>query len=239
MSKGTFRVFNKDSLDILKQMVEKGIKVDAIITDPPYASTRLEWDKQVEWTEWFPLMWSVLKENGVLIIFSDYKNAHKLITKDFKYKLYWNKTKGTDVLNANRKPLNAVEEILVFYKKPPVYNPQKTAGEPYELKQGSMGIQYDYKNTKEGIVTKNDGDRLPLTWLTIPNTKNKHHPTEKPLELMEWLIKTYTNENDIVLDIFMGSGTTGVAALANNRKFVGVELSEEYFNIAKGRLEND
>lgn len=133
-----------------------------------------------------------------------------------------------------KMPLKNTENILVFYKKPPVYNPQMREGKPYKITQGGDSSNYgDYHR----VVTENSGERYPVNLIKFNRDKNTVHPTQKPIALLEYLIKTYSNEGDLILDNCMGSGSTCVAAKNLNRKYIGIELDEKYFEIAKGRLE--
>ena len=142
-------------------------------------------------------------------------------------------------MNANRKPLRSHENICVFYKKQPTYNPQKTDGKPYKPKSGETTSTNFGKFNGNHHTENKDGKRYPLSVLRFSGEHNrgKQHPTQKPTNLLEWLIKTYTNENETVLDNCMGSGSTGVACINTNRNFIGYELDEHYFQIAKERLE--
>jgi site-specific DNA-methyltransferase (adenine-specific) len=158
--------------------------------------------------------------------------------KDYRYTMIWEKTKAGGFLNAKRMPLQAHEDIIVFYKKLPTYNPQMTVGKPYTKKSVTNGDGKNYGNfDRVGTVKVNDGVRYPRSVIKIANDNHGSlHPTQKPVALFEYLIKTYTNEGDLVLDNCIGSGTTGVACKKTNRSFIGIELDENYFNIAKERI---
>jgi site-specific DNA-methyltransferase (adenine-specific) len=153
--------------------------------------------------------------------------------KMFRYDLKWIKKAGTGFYNANRMPLRAHEDILIFYKELPLYNPQKTPGKPYVQKRGSASDVYRGKDLS---VTVSDGARYPLSWTEFKRDKDKTHPTQKPVALFEYLIKTYTDEGDLVLDNVAGSGTTGVACQNLNRNFILMEQEPEYVEIIKQRL---
>lgn len=143
--------------------------------------------------------------------------------------------------HANRRPMLKHENISIFYKKSPTYNPQFTEGKAYTRKEGSgdRKVSGFHENNIKKSAIKNDGKRYPTTIIKYSNSNYKRlHPTQKPVELLEWLIKTYTNENEIVLDNCMGSGSTGVACLNTNRKFIGIELDDNYFEIAKNRIDD-
>ena len=158
--------------------------------------------------------------------------------KQFRYDLIWAKTQGSDFLNANRKPLRAHENICVFYNKQPTYNAQKAKGKPYKAKSGESTSSNFGKFSGRFHTENKDGKRCPLTVLNFTGEHNrgKNHPTQKPVALLEYLVKTYTNEGDTVLDNCMGSGSTGVACVNTGRRFIGMELDEKYFEIAKKRI---
>ena len=156
--------------------------------------------------------------------------------KMWRYNLVWNKQRGCDFLNANVKPLKCHEEIAIFYKKKPKYNKQLWYSQPYKkTKNGSLSSNYGDRGV---VFTESlDGARNPLTIISYSRDGLRLHPTQKPVPLLEYLIKTYTNEGETVLDNCMGSGSTGVACVNTNRNFIGIELDEKYFNIAKERIE--
>lgn len=152
----------------------------------------------------------------------------------FKYEWIWQKQQGTGYLNAKKMPLKAHENILVFYKKLPLYNPQMRTGfKPYSCKRGKGTSNY---NKHISVVSTSNGERYPIDILEFAYDKQKLHPTQKPVALLEYLIKTYTNEGATVLDNCMGSGSTCVACINTNRNYIGFELNENYFNIAKERI---
>lgn len=156
-------------------------------------------------------------------------------TKMWRYNLIWDKQRGSDFLNANVKPLKCHEEIAIFYKKKPVYNKQLWYSTPYKkTKNGSLSDNYGDRGS--AFSESKDGSRNPLTILKFPRDGSRLHPTQKPIQLLEWLINTYTNVGGVVLDNCMGSGSTGVACINTNRFFIGIELSEKYFEIAKKRI---
>lgn len=153
----------------------------------------------------------------------------------WRYNLIWDKQRGCDFLNANVKPLKSHEEIAVFYKKRPIYNKQYWYSTPYKkTKNGSLSDNYG--NRGVAFSESKEGERFPLSILSVPRDGNRLHPTQKPVALLEYLIKTYTNEGDTVLDNTMGSGSTGVACKLTGRNFIGIEMDREYFKIAKQRI---
>ena len=182
----------------------------------------------------------IIKDNGAIVLFSAEPFTSLLVTSNlklFRYDLIWQKTQGSDFLNANRKPLRNHENICVFYKKQPQYNPQKKDGKPYIAKSGDIKSD-NWGKYNSRYITNSDGKRYPLTVMefTQQSNSNKLHPTQKPVALLEYLIKTYTNEGETVLDNCMGSGSTGVACKNLNRNFIGIELDEKYFKIAERRI---
>jgi site-specific DNA-methyltransferase (adenine-specific) len=238
----TFELKNIDCLEYIKTMPDNS--VDCIITDPPYYSTDLAFDKasRIDFDLWFKECFRVLKDSGNLISFSDFKLAREIsLRKEFRYEIIWHKTRSMGFFDANLRPLRNHEYILVFgkegFKKESTYNPQKTQGEPY----GNKGNQTNkhYGELKEHIqIINKDGLRYPVSVQTFSNANyNSAHPTAKPIKACEWLVSTYSDENDIVFDPFMGSGTTGIACMNLKRNFIGTELDSEYFEIAKKRVE--
>ena len=226
-----------DCLELMKDIPDGSI--DMILADLPYGTTRNKWDSIIP----LDLLWEqynrIIKERGAILLTAQTPFDKVLGTSNWKmlkYEWIWQKTESTGFLNAKKMPLKKHENILVFYKKLPTYNPQFTSGEPYSYKkEGISSLNYgDSKGTK---LIKNSGKRYPVSTITFKKDKGLH-PTQKPVALMEYLIKTYTNEGETVLDNVMGSGTTGIACLDTNRNFIGMELDEDYFNMAKERIEN-
>lgn len=235
------QLYNGDCFEIMKNMPDNS--VDAVITDIPYdKAIACTWD--VFDIEDFQELLRIAKNNSV-ITFANLKIGSRLLSayeKDFRYELVWHKTTKVGHLNANQKPMRDHELILVFGK--PAYTPQKfDIGIPYYRKvNGYNSNVYRANNPYE---TRSNGERHPGSVLrfkpdkdmTISTGKRTRHPTQKPLRSLEWLIKSYTNEGDTVLDPFMGSGTTGLACKKLNRHFIGIEKESEYFDIAKARIE--
>ena len=224
-----------DCLERMKE-IESG-SVDLVLTDPPYGTTRCKWDSIIS----LDLMWKnierAVKPTSAIVLMAAQPFTSVLITSNiqkFKYSWVWQKEAGTGLLNAKRQPLRDAEDVVVFYKKQCVYNPQFTFSTPYTCKKG--GETDCYSNSGQ-VTTISDGRRYPKTVQKFKRDRNKIHPTQKPVALMEYLIKTYTNEGDTVLDFAMGSGTTGVACRNLKRNFIGIELDEKYYNIATSRIE--
>lgn len=229
-----------DCLERMKEIPDGS--VDMVLTDPPYAKTQNHWDSIIPLEPMWAELKRIIKPNGAIVLFGQNSFTFKLglsNEKMFRYTLTWEKTKAGGFLNANRMPLQAHEDILIFYKKLPTYNPQFNIGKPYTKKAVTNGDGGNYgKFDRAGSVSVNDGTRYPRSVLRVSNDNHGSlHPTQKPVALMEYLIKTYTNEGDTVLDFTMGSGSTGVAAKNLNRSFIGIELDPEYFDIAKQRIE--
>jgi len=212
--------------------------VDAIITDPPYGTTACKWDSVIPFEPMWDQLKRIIKPNGAIVLFGSQPFTSALIMsnpKMFKYCWVWDKGKGTGFLNAKKQPLRSCEDVTVFYSKQPTYNPQKTQGKPYLCKKGGPTDNYR-KDSKPEIITENSGGRCPLTLISFSRDNDKEHPTQKPVALLEYLIKTYTNEGETVLDFTMGSGTTGVACVNTGRNFIGIEKDAGYFEIAKQRI---
>lgn len=228
-----------DCLDIMPTL--PAASVDLILCDLPYGTTQNKWDSVIPldrlWTEY----WRIAKPNAAAVLTGQGLFTAKLIVssvENYRYSLVWEKTRAGGFLNAGRMPLQAHEDICVFYRTTPAYNPQMRTGKPYAKKHGAGEDGKNYGSfDRAGRTTINDGTRHPRSVFTVPNSNEKsQHPTQKPVELMEYLIRTYTNEGDTVLDNCMGSGTTGVAALNCGRKFIGIERDPTYFEIAKNRI---
>lgn len=236
-----------DCLEIMKEIPDKSI--DMVLCDLPYnipkrKTTSNAWDVPFNITKLWEQYKRIIKENGVIVLFSNEAFSTYLINSNFemfKYKWYWDKTRGYNFQNAGYMPMKSIEEINVFYSKKPTYNPQYWYSTPYKTNRGIRakgidGIKGGYARTIRAETNSKDGRRYPLTLLRY-SKDGKLHQAQKPVALLEYLIKTYTNENEIVLDNCMGSGSTGIACINTNRKFIGIELDEKYFNIAKERIE--
>ena len=179
----------------------------------------------------------LIKPNGVIVLFGSepFSSALRMSNiKNYKYDWIWEKEIGTGHLNAKKQPLRNSENISIFYKKQPLYRPQLEKGSPYKAFTGKIPENYNHSKKVETI---NNGFRYPKTVVKFKTQRQGFHPTQKPTDLLEYLIKTYTNENELVLDFTMGSGSTGVACMNTNRKFIGIELDNNYFNIASKRIE--
>lgn len=232
-----------DCLDKM-QDIESG-SVDLVLTDPPYGTTACKWDSIID----LDLMWiqlkRVIKSNGAIVMTSIQPFTTTLISSNmnmFRYCWVWEKSTAANFVQANVKPLTKHEDVCVFYKSKPTYNPIKVYGEPY-IRGGGIKKQSEVTNDK--MVRNpidNKGDRFPSTVIRFSNghshENDKLHPTQKPVSLMAYLINTYTNKGDTVLDFTMGSGTTGVACVDTGRDFIGIELDKDYYNIACKRIKD-
>ena len=234
-----------DCLNLMCEISDKS--VDMILCDLPYGTTQNKWDSVIP----FDLLWEqynrIIKSNGVIALFGSEPFTSKLICSNinnFKYNWIWQKNKCTGFLNAKKQPLNDNETISVFYKKQCTYNPQMTKAEKVYtrglvIRDKEKGIQQsDNYGEQKSFYQVDNGLRYPkrIQYFNNNDTQNQLHPTQKPVALLEYLIKTYTNKNEIVLDNCMGSGSTGVACVNTDRKFIGIELDDTYFEIAKERI---
>jgi len=236
-----------DCLELMKEIPDASI--DFICCDLPYGTTNIKWDTPLDLDKMWEEYGRIIKPKGMICLFGSQPFTSTLICSKldwFKYELIWNKNKCGSPGLARYRPMKVHENILLFAKQSGgIYNPQMEEGEPYHRKsknpEGYVGKKnehgYGFKPKKEFI---NTGTRYPKSILNISrnfSAQQQIHPTQKPVPLMEWLIETYTNEGDLVLDNCMGSGSTGVAALNLGRRFLGMELEDEYFDIAEKRLE--
>lgn len=231
-----------DCLEIMKDIADGS--VDCIITDPPYGTTQNKWDSVIDLELMWQEVWRVLKPNGACVLFSAQPFTSVLISSQLKYYKYewvWVKNLKTGNLNARRMPMGGHETVQVFYKKPPTYNPQKRqrttevkSGNKRNSKTDNYGSQKEFYNDRQSDLI--NPDTVITNIKCVHNSSGKVHPTQKPVELMEYLIKTYTNEGEAVLDFTMGSGSTGVACANTNRKFIGIELDKDYFEISQSRI---
>ena len=229
------QLYNGDCLEVMTKLIEQGVKVDAIITDPPYGTTACKWDSVIPFDEMWGRLNKLIKPNGAIVLFGSEPFSSDLRMsniKEYKYDWYWKKGNSkTGHLNTKRRPMFNIETISVFNSKS--YNPQGLIPYGKITKRGHNGDCYaESKNENFQEFTNYPTHLLDFS------KDGKLHPTQKPVALMEYLIKTYTNEGDTVLDFTMGSGSTGVACKNTNRKFIGIELDENYFNIAKERIES-
>jgi len=233
-----------DCLDVMKDIESQS--VDMILADLPYGVTKNKWDSVIS----LDLLWKqyerIIKQNGAIVLFGQDKFTARLMLSNeslHRYNLIWNKVLTSGFLNANRMPMRQHEDICVFYKKQPVYNPQKVKGVPSHSKGNNVGKKnsdvLQNNNYGDFVLVQTDGDmKHPTSIVTFskPHPSVSLHPTQKPVELLEWLIKTYTDENDLVLDNTMGVGSTCRAAKNIGRRYIGIEKEEKYYNIAIEKL---
>ena len=235
-----------DCLDVMSEIPD--MSIDAIIADLPFGTTYSSWDKQIPiiplWTQYK----RIIKDNGAILLFSAQPFTSLLVTSNlpmFRYEWCWKKNRGTGHLNAKNQPMRDKEDICVFYKHQPTYNPQFDVGIPYTTSKGGNATRVvetgDSPYWKHSIGpeyrNKNDGFRYPKQIIEFGMVEGKTlHRNQKPTDLLEYLIKTYTNEGDVVLDNTMGSGSTIVAAINTNRKFIGIEKERVYFEISTERM---
>lgn len=226
-------LLNGDCLELMKDIPDG--TVDMILVDPPYGTTRNKWDSVIDLEAMWDQFRRITKKNAAICIFSQQPFTSTLIEsnkKMFRYEWIWQKPQGTGFLNANRMPLKSHENICVFYQTLPRYIPQFTAGGAYTITSSRSSENYGkYHST----VTVSDGRRYPTDIIQF-TPQHGLHPTQKPVSLLEYLIKTYTIEGETVLDPCMGSGSTGVACMNTGRNFIGIEMDNEYFQVAKDRI---
>lgn len=230
------QLFNGDCLEVMDELIEKGVKVDMILCDPPYGTTRNAWDTVIPLDQLWERYERVIKDNGAIVLFGsqpfttilNYSNL-----SNYRYEWIWKKNNSTGFQLANKRPLKKHELISVFYKKQPTYNPQGIIPYGKQNKRGSCGSNW-CELKSDSYIQK--WTNYPTQILEFGYDKERLHPTQKPVKLLEYLIKTYTNEGETVLDNCMGSGSTGVACQNTGRHFIGIELDENYFNIAKERM---
>lgn len=213
----------------------KDKSIDMILCDLPYGTTACKWDEIIPFDKLWAQYGRIIKDNGAIVLTASQPFTTKLINSNidlFRYEWIWEKEQGVNFMLAKKQPLKVHENVLIFYNKQSTYNPQMTEGKPYTSGKGTSG---DVTGNVKKVQTKNKGTRYPRSVQKI-NRETGLHPTQKPVALFEYLIKTYTNEEDVVLDNCIGSGTTAVAAINTNRNYIGFELDKEYYDIAIDRV---
>ena len=229
-----------DCLERMKEIPDGS--VDMVLADVPFGSTNCKWDSIIPFEPMWEQLKRIIKPNGAIVLFGSQPFTSSLIMsnlKMFKYEQIWDKNKGTQPQLANIQPMKSHENILVFGKGKINYYPQKTKGDPYTRDNKQNHTEHSLSKGLKPIKQVNSGFRFPKTVLMYPrdfSAQSRLHPTQKPVALMEYLIKTYTNENETVLDFTAGSFTTGVACVNLNRKFIGIELDKDYFDIGVNRI---
>tara|TARA_R100001163_G_C5067606_1_gene206882 strand:- start:3831 stop:4583 length:753 start_codon:yes stop_codon:yes gene_type:complete len=248
-------LYNDDCFNIFPKIEDKSIEL--FLLDLPYANkkfgkcTACGWDTPIDLEKMWVEIKRMMKPSAIIVFFCNTKFGYTLINSNpklFSYQLIWEKSKAVGFLNSNKKPLVNIENIYIFKKKQGTYNPQKIKGKPYNKtntgNNNNDSCAYgkiDRSNHLEGEEHRriNLGDRHPTSILKFKSLgKGTIHRTQKPVDLLEWLIKTYTNEEDLVMDFCMGSGSCGMACKNTNRKFIGIEKDEEIFKLAEERLKN-
>jgi site-specific DNA-methyltransferase (adenine-specific) len=242
-------LYHGDCLQVMESLVGAGLKVDLILADLPYGTTQNKWDSVLPLSELWklysgktdtkPFTNKGLARERTPIVLTAQTPFDKILgvsnIEFLKYEWIWYKNYFTGHLNAKKMPLKDHENVLVFYKKLPTYNPQFTEGEPYYTEATGENTSSNYGKQSEYVID-NPGIRYPRTVQKFDKAKGKHHPTQKPLPLFEYLIKTYTNEGDLVIDNVLGSGTTAIACERLNRKWIGIEKEEKYIEVIRNRL---
>ena len=237
-------LYNADCFDVFP-LIENN-SIDLVALDLPYGQTQCKWDKKIDLEKLWIELKRIAKDNTQYIFFTTTKFGVDLINSNpkwFRYDLVWEKNNSTaGFLNCKKMPLRNFEMIYVFSdptKKNKIYNPQMTKGEPYINTGGIVNRNVVYSNYTQMPIINLTGDRYPKSILKFNvMKKNKIHPTEKPVDLLEWIIKTYSNENDLILDCCMGSGSTIIACKKTNRKYIGIEMNTEIFDKAMKNIKS-
>ena len=244
------KIYNMDCLEGMQKIEDKS--VDMILCDLPYGTTKCKWDIIIPFDKLWEQYNRIIKDNGCIALFgsepfSSYLRMSNI--NNYKYDWYWNKVQGTGFSAVKKQPMRVIETISIFYKKPPIYNPQMEKREKVidsrNWKQNKrISENSRFTSTDDSLSQKIYDKKYPVNLLNINRASNecnnskRVHPTQKPIELLEYLIKTYTDENEIVLDNCMGSGSTAIACINTNRNFIGFELDKHYCDIANKRINN-
>lgn len=239
-----YKLINGDCIKEMQKLIDKDIKVDLILTDLPYGTTSCKWDNIIPFEPMWDCIDKLSKEKTPTVLFGQEPfSSHLRLSnlKNYRYDWYWNKTRPTGHLNAKKQPMRKIEEIMVFYKKQCPYYPQGLIAGEFNNNRPAKSRKKKGKHVygEEKPIKLSKYTNYPNNVLEYSNSNNKTiHPTQKPVEMLEYLIRTYTNEGDTVLDFTMGSGSTGVACLQTNRNFIGIELDAEYYEMAKQRIKD-
>ena len=234
-------LYNGDCLEVMRSIPSQS--VDMVLTDPPYGTTACKWDSVIPFEPMWAELKRIIKPNGAIVLFGSEPFSSLLRCsnlKMFKYDWLWEKSKATGFLNSKKQPLRAHEIISVFYSKQPMYNPQMTEGVAYNKGVRKEQTDNDVYGSFDQVEVKSDGLRFPrsVQYFKTAESEGGFHKSQKPVALLEYLIETYTQEGETVLDFTMGSGSTGVACVNTNRKFVGIEMDDKYFEIAENRIKD-
>ena len=230
-----------DCLERMKEIPDSS--VDMVLTDPPYGTTACKWDAIIPLEPMWEQLKRVIKPNGAIVMTASQPFTSSLVMSNpklFKYEWIWEKSKASNFIQVKYQPLKNFESVLVFCKNKTTYNPQMVDGESYKPRAGKKKTEVYNEIPNHTFRNGSDGKRYPkaIQYFKTSESEGKvQHPTQKPIALFEYLIKTYTNEGETVLDFAMGSGTTGVACKNLNREFIGIEKDEKYFEIARARIE--
>lgn len=242
------RFFNDDCLKIMPELIDEGVIVDSIIYDLPYGITACNWDSIIPFDKMWDCLNKLIKPNGAIVLFGSepFSSALRMSNiKNYKYDWYWEKDKGTNFALSNKQPLRKIENILVFYQKQCFYDSQgNKLDKPYKhtlpisISSSSKGAGNHNlnKDNSRKYIYYTHSKKHNLLYFNRDSQQKSLHPTQKPVTLMEYLIKTYTLEGELVFDFCMGSGTTGVACKNLNRDFIGIELAKNYYDIALDRI---
>ena len=232
-------IYHGDCLEIMADWPDNC--VDLVLTDPPYGTTACSWDVVIPLEPMWMHLKRLIKPNGAIVMTASQPFTTILIASNmgmFRYEMIWDKMKGSDFLNANKKPLGSHENVVVFYEKQPTYNKQVWFSMPYKkTKNGNLSDCYGKREA--ALSESKDGERCPVSIIKFTRDGDRLHPTQKPVALMEYLIKTYTDKGETVLDFAIGSGTTAVACKELGRNYIGIEKEQEYIDIANRRLRQE
>jgi len=236
-----YTLIQGEALATMDKLIEQGLKVDAVICDPPYGTTACKWDSIIPLPDMWNRLNKLIKSRGAIVLFGSEPFSSQLRVsniKKYKYEWIWVKEQGTNQFLAKKRPLKQHENISVFYNTLPVYNPQMSKGSFISTIRDKKERIDPINNAKlKPTAYNSNGERYPTSVLRFNrDLTGRLHPTQKPEALMEYLIKTYTDESELVLDFTMGSGTTGVAAVNSGRRFIGIELDKDYFKVAESRI---
>jgi DNA modification methylase len=230
------KILHGDCVELMNDIATESI--DMILCDLPYGTTACKWDIIIPFDKLWQSYNRVIKDNGAIVLFGNEPFSSKLRLsnlENYKYDWKWDKVRGSNFATVKIRPFNSFEDIMIFYKKQPTYNPQMIKGEPYTQKQGFVGESKQTGLHRKEVVTISDGNRYPITIIKF-SKESGLHPTQKPVDLLEYLIKTYTNEGDTVLDNCSGSGTTAIACINTNRNYICMEKDSEYYNKSIERI---
>lgn len=235
---GSCKLLHGDCLSLMSELPEK--TVDLILCDLPYGTTQCHWDSIIPLDQLWEQYCRLIKDNGVIVLTAMQPFTSLLVSSNltmFKYEWIWEKGNATGFLNAKKQPLRAHESVLVFYKKQPVYNPQITSGHKKSTsKRAPIDSECYGKTLKNTDYCSTDRYPRSIQFFSSDKQTENYHPTQKPVALCEYLIRTYTNLGGLVLDNCMGSGTTGVACVNSSRSFIGIEKEQKYFDVACKRI---